>query len=109
MNVSVRPPILRRTAPRHRGTRNRQDDDADGPSRRSSRARRHTERILLLTFTRRSAREIVTVCAPFAAPTKDAGLWWTFHSVAHHTLRRHHAAVGLPEGFGVLDRGDAAT
>jgi DNA helicase-2/ATP-dependent DNA helicase PcrA len=23
-------------------------------------------------------------------------------------LRRHHAAVGLPEGFGVLDRGDAA-
>jgi len=28
--------------------------------------------------------------------------------VAHHTLRRHHAALGLPAGFGVLDRGDAA-
>jgi DNA helicase-2/ATP-dependent DNA helicase PcrA len=32
----------------------------------------------------------------------------TFHSVAHQTLRRHHASVGLPEGFGVLDQGDSA-
>jgi DNA helicase-2/ATP-dependent DNA helicase PcrA len=32
----------------------------------------------------------------------------TFHSVAHSTLRRHHASVGLPEGFGVLDPGDSA-
>ena len=28
--------------------------------------------------------------------------------MAHRTLRRHHAAVGLPEGFGVLDHGDAS-
>ena len=32
----------------------------------------------------------------------------TFHSVAHHFVRRHAAALGLPAGFGVLDAGDAA-
>ncbi len=67
------------------------------------------ERILLLTFTRRSAREITSRVR--ALRGTDQGrmvLGGTFHSVAHHTLRRHHAALGLPEGFGVLDRGDAA-
>jgi len=67
------------------------------------------ERILLLTFTRRSAREIVGRVR--ALRDGDQGRrvsGGTFHSVAHHTLRRHHAAIGLPEGFGVLDRGDAA-
>ena len=67
------------------------------------------ERILLLTFTRRSAREIVSrVRALRGAEQGRRVSGGTFHSVAHHTLRRHHAAVGLPEGFGVLDRGDAA-
>ncbi|HXC18425.1 MAG TPA: ATP-dependent helicase [Acidimicrobiales bacterium] len=67
------------------------------------------ERILLLTFTRRSAREIVSrVRALRGAELGRRVSGGTFHSVAHHTLRRHHAAVGLPDGFGVLDRGDAA-
>jgi DNA helicase-2/ATP-dependent DNA helicase PcrA len=67
------------------------------------------ERILILTFTRRSAREIVSrVRALRGADHGRRVAGGTFHSVAHHTLRRHHAAVGLPEGFGVLDRGDAA-
>ncbi len=67
------------------------------------------ERILLLTFTRRSAREIVSrVRALRGADQSRRVAGGTFHSVAHHVLRRHHAAVGLPEGFGVLDRGDAA-
>jgi DNA helicase-2/ATP-dependent DNA helicase PcrA len=67
------------------------------------------ERILLLTFTRRSAREIVSrVRALRGADQGRRVSGGTFHSVAHHTLRRHHAAVGLPAGFGVLDRGDAA-
>src|ERR1035438_3402973 len=67
------------------------------------------ERILLLTFTRRSAREIVSrVRALRGADQGRRVSGGTFHSVAHHTLRRHHAAVGLPEGFGVLDRSDAA-
>src|SRR5580693_6622514 len=67
------------------------------------------ERILLLTFTRRSAREIVNrVRASRGANNARRVPGGTFHSVAHHTLRRHHASVGLPEGFGVLDRGDTA-
>jgi DNA helicase-2/ATP-dependent DNA helicase PcrA len=67
------------------------------------------ERILLLTFTRRSAREIVNrVRAIRGAEQVRRVSGGTFHSVAHRTLRRHHAAVGLPEGFGVLDHGDAA-
>src|ERR1039458_8259444 len=67
------------------------------------------ERILLLTFTRRSSREIVSrVRALRGADRGRRVSGGTFHSVAHHTLRRHHAALGLPEGFGVLDRGDAA-
>ncbi len=67
------------------------------------------ERILLLTFTRRSSREIVSrVRALRGADQGRRVSGGTFHSVAHHTLRRHHAALGLPEGFGVLDRGDAA-
>ncbi len=67
------------------------------------------ERILLLTFTRRSAREMVNRVRNVRGgdhARRVAG--GTFHSVAHRTLRRHHGAVGLPEGFGVLDRGDAA-
>ncbi len=67
------------------------------------------ERILLLTFTRRSAREIVSrVRALRGSDQVRRVAGGTFHSVAHQTLRRHHAEVGLPDGFGVLDRGDAA-
>jgi DNA helicase-2/ATP-dependent DNA helicase PcrA len=32
----------------------------------------------------------------------------TFHSVAHHAVRQHQAALGLRSGFGLLDAGDAA-
>jgi DNA helicase-2/ATP-dependent DNA helicase PcrA len=67
------------------------------------------ERILLLTFTRRSAREIVNrVRAIRGAVEVRRVSGGTFHSVAHRTLRRHHDALGLPEGFGVLDHGDGA-
>jgi DNA helicase-2/ATP-dependent DNA helicase PcrA len=67
------------------------------------------ERILLLTFTRRAAREIVgRVRASRRDERVQRVAGGTFHSVAHHTLRRHHASVGIPEGFGVLDQGDSA-
>jgi DNA helicase-2/ATP-dependent DNA helicase PcrA len=67
------------------------------------------ERILLMTFTRRSAREILNrVRALRGSDRVRRVAGGTFHSVAHHTLRRHHAALGLPDGFGVLDRGDTA-
>jgi DNA helicase-2/ATP-dependent DNA helicase PcrA len=67
------------------------------------------ERILLLTFTRRSARDIVgRVRALRGDDQVQRVSGGTFHSVAHATLRRNHASVGLPEGFGVLDHGDSA-
>jgi DNA helicase-2/ATP-dependent DNA helicase PcrA len=67
------------------------------------------ERILLLTFTRRSARDVIgRVRAMRHADQSRRVTGGTFHSVAHRTLRRYHDAVGLPEGFGVLDHGDAA-
>ncbi len=68
------------------------------------------ERILLLTFTRRAAREMLQRArALVAMPGGARGvLGGTFHSVAHYFVRQHAAAVGLPAGFGVLDPGDAA-
>src|SRR5437868_2804229 len=68
------------------------------------------ERILLLTFTRRAAREMLQraralVAMPAGARGVQGG---TFHSVAHHFVRRHASVLGLPAGFGLLDAGDAA-
>ncbi len=68
------------------------------------------ERILLLTFTRRAAREMLARArALVSMPAGGAGiLGGTFHSVAHRFVRMHAAALGLAPGFGVLDAGDAA-
>jgi DNA helicase-2/ATP-dependent DNA helicase PcrA len=67
------------------------------------------ERILLVTFSRRAADEMVrragALTDPAVARAIDAG---TFHAMAHHLLRRYGASVGLGEGFSVLDPGDAA-
>src|SRR5918911_5093684 len=66
-----------------------------------------SERILLLTFTRRAAREMLQR-ARALVPASSRVLGGTFHSVGHRIVRRHAAALGLPPGFGVLDAGDAA-
>ena len=71
------------------------------------------ERIMLLTFTRRAAREMVGRTRSLLAESPGTSsrarvVGGTFHSVAHRTLRRHAAALGLPEGFSVLDASDAA-
>jgi DNA helicase-2/ATP-dependent DNA helicase PcrA len=72
------------------------------------------ERVLLLTFTRRAAREmlarteaLLTRLPPRrrAAGRVQGG---TFHSVAHRVLRQHARQFGLPDGFSVLDTSDAA-
>src|SRR5918911_3423239 len=65
------------------------------------------ERMLLLTFTRRAARELLQR-ARGLVPAAGRVLGGTFHSVAHRVVRRHAASLGLPDGFGVLDAGDAA-
>jgi DNA helicase-2/ATP-dependent DNA helicase PcrA len=71
------------------------------------------ERVLLLTFTRRAAREMLGRARSYlgrSANGRHAGrvVGGTFHSVAHRFVRRHASALGLPAGFGVLDPGDAA-
>jgi ATP-dependent DNA helicase UvrD/PcrA len=69
------------------------------------------ERILLLTFTRRAAREMlqrVRVLAERALPNAGRVLGGTFHSVAHRMVRMHASALGLSPGFGILDAGDGA-
>ncbi|MGA2321306.1 MAG: ATP-dependent helicase [Solirubrobacteraceae bacterium] len=69
------------------------------------------ERILLLTFTRRAAREMVErarVISERVAPHAGRVAGGTFHSIAHRMVRLHASSLGLDPGFGVLDAGDAA-
>src|ERR1700694_5404645 len=69
------------------------------------------ERILLLSFTRRAAREMVQRARTLAervAPHAGRVVGGTFHSLAHRMVRVHASALGLAGGFGVLDAGDAA-
>jgi DNA helicase-2/ATP-dependent DNA helicase PcrA len=68
-----------------------------------------TERILLLTFTRRAAREMLArVQTRIPASAHRTILGGTFHSTAHRLISVHAAALGLPPKFGVLDASDAA-
>jgi ATP-dependent DNA helicase UvrD/PcrA len=70
------------------------------------------ERILLLTFTRRAAREMLTRTrgllerAGIAARGHVVG--GTFHSVAWRLVRLYAEPLGLPPRLSVLDAGDAA-
>jgi DNA helicase II / ATP-dependent DNA helicase PcrA len=69
------------------------------------------ERILLLTFTRRAAREMVErarVLAERVAPHAGRVAGGTFHSLAHRMVRLHASSLDLDPGFGVIDAGDAA-
>jgi len=68
------------------------------------------ERILLLTFTRRAADDMLTQAAALAARRVDARRLrgGTFHAVAHQLIAGAAEALGLPTGFSVLDPGDAA-
>src|SRR6476620_9988455 len=66
-----------------------------------------SERILLLTFTRRAAREMLQR-ARALVPASARVLGGTFHSVAHRLVRRRASALVLPDGFGVLVAGGAA-
>jgi len=65
------------------------------------------DRILLLTFTRRASAEMLKR-ADGLIEDRTAGKVWggTFHSVANRLLRRYGNAVGLHDGFTVMDRTD---
>lgn len=63
--------------------------------------------ILLLTFTRKSAQEMLQRAGELIGVRSERVCGGTFHSVANMLLRRYGRAVGLEPGFTILDRGDA--
>lgn len=65
------------------------------------------ETILLLTFTRKAAREMLRRAALLLDGRCERVAGGTFHSFAHSVLRRFGTALRLPENFTVLDQPDA--
>ena len=65
------------------------------------------ERILLLTFTNKAAKEMMRRTAELLGG-ELSNLWGgTFHSIAARVLRRHAALLGYQPDFSILDREDA--
>lgn len=74
------------------------------------------QRILLLTFSRRAAKEMETrvgrvlhQALGFSSTQQPPTLHWsgTFHSVGARLLRDYAPHIGLNEAFTILDRGDS--
>jgi DNA helicase-2/ATP-dependent DNA helicase PcrA len=67
------------------------------------------ERILLLTFTRRAAAEMIRRAEELAACDATGRVWGgTFHATANRLLRHYGQAIDLPTDFTVIDEADAA-
>jgi DNA helicase-2/ATP-dependent DNA helicase PcrA len=67
------------------------------------------ERILLLTFSRRAAREMLSRAARLGGAAESGRVWGgTFHAVGNRLLRIHGRALGLRPDFTVLDQADGA-
>jgi DNA helicase-2/ATP-dependent DNA helicase PcrA len=74
------------------------------------------QRILLLTFSRRAAKEMETrvgrvlhQALGFSSTQRPPTLHWsgTFHSVGARLLRDYAPHIGLNEAFTIMDRGDS--
>jgi len=65
------------------------------------------ERILLLTFTRRAAAEMLSRAEKLVGSKGSRVHGGTFHSVGHRLLRQFGPAAGLPADFTIMDQGDA--
>jgi DNA helicase-2/ATP-dependent DNA helicase PcrA len=63
--------------------------------------------ILLLTFTRRAAEEMLARASVLVGGSCDRVAGGTFHSFANAVLRRFGQTIGLPPRFTILDRSDA--
>ncbi len=64
------------------------------------------ERILLLTFTNKAAREMMRRISDILG-TDITALWGgTFHSIGNRILRRHAGQLGYKPDFTILDRED---
>jgi DNA helicase-2/ATP-dependent DNA helicase PcrA len=66
-------------------------------------------RILLLTFTRRAAREMMARTRRMTDRASAGQIWGgTFHSIANRLLRRYGLPLGLNPNFTVIDSSDSA-
>jgi DNA helicase-2/ATP-dependent DNA helicase PcrA len=65
------------------------------------------ERILLLTFTRRAAHEMLARAERLVGGACRGVNGGTFHATGHRLLRRFGAAAGVPSDFTIMDQGDA--
>src|SRR5712691_9106980 len=63
--------------------------------------------ILLLTFTRKAAEEMLRRAAALVGTSCERVAGGTFHSFANVVLRRAARHVGLEPNFTILDRGDS--
>lgn len=67
------------------------------------------ERILLLTFSRRAAREMLTRAGRLVDRARTGKVWGgTFHATANRLLRIYGRVLGLAPDFTVLDQADMA-
>ncbi|MEZ4452034.1 MAG: ATP-dependent helicase [Nannocystaceae bacterium] len=69
----------------------------------------HPEKILLVTFTNRAAREMTARVEELLGIDMRRAAAGTFHHIGNKLLRRHGQALGLSQGFGILDPEDART
>lgn len=65
------------------------------------------ESIMLLTFTRRAAQEMLYRAAQLTNQSCKRVTGGTFHATANMLLRQHGHHLGFPPGFTIIDRGDA--
>ncbi len=66
------------------------------------------ERLLLLTFTRRAAQEMLTRAETLVGGTSKRVHGGTFHGTAHRLLRKYGELAGLQKDFMIMDQGDSA-
>ncbi|MFH2046749.1 MAG: ATP-dependent helicase [Pseudomonadota bacterium] len=65
--------------------------------------------ILLLTFTRRAAQEMLKRATNLLDNRCENVSGGTFHSFANYNLRRYSRYIGFDSGFNILDRDDSET
>ncbi|GIX50455.1 MAG: hypothetical protein KatS3mg132_649 [Limisphaera sp.] len=65
------------------------------------------DRILLLTFTNKAAREMLQRVESLLGRLPGALWGGTFHAIGHRVLRLHADRLGYEPNFGILDREDA--
>ena len=63
--------------------------------------------ILLVTFTRKSAQEMLNRTGLLIGSRSERVFGGTFHSVANTLLRQYGRSIGIQPGFTILDRGDS--